>query len=74
MGRSMRLIDDWRTELHRLWTVRASLFMFVLTGGVLGLSAFSDVFNPWFFLTLNAAGYGLIGFLRLVKQVPKADV
>ncbi|WP_256474357.1 hypothetical protein [Bradyrhizobium sp. 200] len=41
----MRLIDDWQTELHRLWTVRASLFMFVLTGGV-GLSAFSDVFNP----------------------------
>jgi hypothetical protein len=74
MGRSMRLIDDWRTELHRLWTVRASLFMFVLTGAVLGLSAFSDVFNPWFFLTLNALGYGLIGFLRLVKQVPKANV
>jgi hypothetical protein len=70
----MRLIDNWRTELHRLWTVRASLFMFVLTGAVLGLSAFSDVFNPWFFLTLNAVAYGLIGFLRLVKQVPKADV
>jgi len=74
MGRSMRLIDNWRTELHRLWTVRASLFMFVLTGAVLGLSAFADVFNPWFFLTLSMGGYGLIGFLRLVKQVPKADV
>jgi hypothetical protein len=70
----MRLIDNWRSELHRLWTVRASLFMFVLTGAVLGLSAFDNIFNPWFFLALNAAGYGLIGFLRLVKQVPKADV
>jgi hypothetical protein len=70
----MRLIDNWRSELHRLWTVRASLFLFVLTGVVLGLSAFDDIFNPWFFLTLNAGGYGLIGFLRLVKQVPKADV
>jgi hypothetical protein len=70
----MRLIDDWKTELHRLWTVRVSLFMFVLTGAVLGLSAFVNVFNPWFFLILNACGYGLIGFLRLVKQVPKADV
>ena len=70
----MRLIDDWKVELHRLWTVRASLFMFVLTGAVLGLSAFADVFNPWFFLFLNLLGYGVIGFLRLVKQVPKADV
>lgn len=70
----MRLIDDWKTELHRLWTVRASLFMFVLTGAVLGLAAFVDVFNPWFFLSLSCGGYGLIGFLRLVKQVPKADI
>ncbi len=70
----MRLIDNWKAELIRLWTVRASLFMFVLTGGVLGLSAFVNVFNPWFFLLLCCLGYGLIGFLRLVKQVPKADL
>lgn len=70
----LRFIDDVWTELHRLWTVRASLFMFVLTGAVLGLSAFADVFNPWFFLVLSCGGYGLIGFLRLVKQVPKADL
>lgn len=70
----MKLIDNWKTEIHRLWSVRASLFMFVLTGAVLGLAAFVDVFNPWFFLLLSCAGYGLIGFLRLVKQVPKADV
>jgi hypothetical protein len=70
----MKLIDNWKEEIHRLWTVRASLFMFVLTGAVLGLAAFVNVFNPWFFLVLCCAGYGLIGFLRLVKQVPKADV
>lgn len=70
----MKLIDNWKEEIHRLWTVRASLFMFVLVGAVLGLSAFVTVFNPWFFLTLSCAGYGLIGFLRLVKQVPKADI
>ena len=70
----MKLIDNWKEELHRLWTVRASLFMFVLVGAVLGLSAFVTVFNPWFFLALSCAGYGLIGFLRLVKQVPKADI
>lgn len=70
----MKLIDDWKTELHRLWSVRASLFMFVLTGAVLGLSAFADVFNPWFFLALSCGGYGLIGFLRLVKQVPPANI
>ena len=70
----MRLIETWKEDFHRLWTVRVSLFMFVLTGAVLGLAAFSDVFNPWLFLALSCAGYGLIGFLRLVKQVPKADV
>lgn len=70
----LRFIDDVGVELHRLWTVRASLFMFVLTGAVLGLAAFVNVFNPWFFLALSCAGYGLIGFLRLVKQVPKADL
>lgn len=70
----MKLIDNWKDELHRLWTVRVSLFMFVLTGAVLGLAAFVDVFNPWFFLCLCCAGYGLIGYLRLVKQVPKADI
>jgi hypothetical protein len=68
------LIDDWQTDMHRLWTVRASLFMFILTGAVLGLAAFVDVFNPWFFLGLSCAGYGLIGYPRLVKQVPAADV
>lgn len=70
----MKLIDNWKEELHRLWSVRASLFMFLLVGAVLGLSAFTDVFNPWFFLFLSMTGYGLIGFLRLVKQVPKADI
>jgi hypothetical protein len=71
---SARFIDNVGTEIHRLWTVRASLFMFVLVGAVLSLSAFTDVFNPWFFLFLSMTGYGLIGFLRLVKQVPKADI
>ncbi len=70
----MRLIDDWKTELHRLWTVRVSLFMFVLTGALVALPAFADHLNPHFFLALCCASYGLIGFLRLVKQVPKADV
>lgn len=70
----MKMIDNWQTEIHRLWSVRASLFMFVLTGAVLGLAAFVDVFNPWLFLGLSCGGYGLIGFLRLVKQVPKADI
>lgn len=68
------MIDDWKAELNRLWTVRISLFMFVLTGAVLGLAAFVDVFNPWLFLGLCCGGYALIGYLRLVKQVPKADI
>lgn len=48
--------------------------MFVLTGAVVALPAFADTLNPRFLLLLCCGGYGLIGFLRLVKQVPKADL
>ncbi|MBO4228005.1 hypothetical protein [Bradyrhizobium neotropicale] len=70
----MKLIDDWKTELHRLWSVRIALFMFVLNGALLGLAGFVDVLNPYLFLALNVFGYGLLGVVRLVKQKPKAEV
>jgi hypothetical protein len=64
----MKLIDNWKVELHRLWTVRISLFFGVLNGVALGLTAFSDVFNPWFFMALNMLVYGVIALARLLKQ------
>lgn len=69
----LHLIDNARTEFNRLWSIRVGLFFFVLNGGVLGLAAFVDVFNPWLFMGLNMVGYGLIGLMRLLKQAPKSE-
>lgn len=66
------LIDNARREVHRLWTVRIAIFFGVLNGVALGLAAFVDVFNPWLFMALNIAVYGLIAIARLVKQADPA--
>jgi hypothetical protein len=70
----MRWIDDVGAEVHRLWSVRVAIFLFVFNGALLGLAAFVDVLNPWLFLGLNMIGYGALGVVRLVKQAPKVDV
>lgn len=66
----MALIDNWKSEFHRLWSMQVGLFFFVLNGAVVGLAAFSDELNPKLFLLLNMAGYGLIGLMRILKQAP----
>jgi hypothetical protein len=69
----MRLIDNWKTEIHRLWTIRIGLFFGALNGFVLGLAAFTDVFNPWLFMALNVFGWVLLVGARITKQ-PGAEV
>jgi hypothetical protein len=54
--------------------VRLALFMFILTGGVVALPALQEYLNPYLFVGISAAAWGLVGFLRLVKQVPAASV
>ena len=69
MGRSMRLIDDWRTELHRLWTIRISLAVGVFNhmAGVPG--AFTGIFDPWFMVSLGEfTNTAVIPLARLAKQ------
>lgn len=66
----MKLIDNWHIELHRLWSIRIGLFFGALNGIVLGLAAFTDVFNPWLFMGLNVLGYGLLASVRLLRQEP----
>lgn len=66
----MTLIDNWKSEFHRLWSLRVGLFFFVLNGGLVGLAAFNEVLNPVVFMGLNMLGYGLIGVMRLLKQAP----
>lgn len=70
----MKLIDDWKAEIHRLWTVRLALFMFVLTGASAALPAVQDKLNPHFFFFVSTLAWALVGYLRLVKQVPKAEL
>lgn len=66
----MKLIDNWKSEFHRLWSVRVGLVFFALNGALIGLAAFNEVLNPILFLALNMAGYVLIGAMRLLKQAP----
>lgn len=66
----LTLIDDFKTEIHRLWSLRIALFGFVLNGVALGLAAFFDVLNPWVFMGLNVLVYLVMGLTRLIKQAP----
>lgn len=64
----MRLIGDWQKRVPRLWSVQVAVFLAVLNGAVLGLAAFVDVLNPWWFLGLNVAGYAAIALARALLQ------
>jgi galactitol-specific phosphotransferase system IIC component len=69
----MCLIDNWKAELRRLWSIRLSFFFGAVNGIALGLAAFYDVLNPWLFMGLNVVVYMLLFPLaRLWKQEPKA--
>lgn len=64
----LKLIDNAKRDLHRLWTVRVALAYAVFTGVAMVLSAFVDVFNPWVLLGLSVFVCVAIVVLRLVKQ------
>lgn len=62
------MIANWRREIRRLWSIRAAVLLAVLNGGVLGLAAFVDIINPWWFLILNVVGYAAIAVVRILRQ------
>lgn len=65
----MQLVENWRVELHRLWSIRLSLAFGVFTGTAAVLGAFVDVFNPWFLLAISVVvNVALIPLARLSKQ------
>lgn len=65
------LIDDWHTEVHRLWSIRISLFYGIFAGMSAVLWAFVPVFNPWLLLGISiVVNLILIPLARLVKQQP----
>lgn len=64
----LRLIDNAKRDLHRLWSIRVALAYAVFTGTAMVLSAFIDVFNPWLLLGISVFVSVAIVVLRLVKQ------
>ncbi len=70
----LQLIEEWNTELHRLWSLRVTLFFFALNGALIGLIAFDKVLNPVLYLALNVIGYVIVGLMRLAKQAPTVKV
>ena len=64
----MKLIDNASREFHRLWSIRISLAYATFTGMAMVLSAFVDIFNPWFLLGISVFVSVAIVVLRLIKQ------
>ena len=63
------LIENWRAEFHRLWTIRLSLAVGVFNGVAAVLGAFTDIFNPWFLVVLSVfVNVAVIPLARLAKQ------
>jgi uncharacterized membrane protein len=64
----LRLIDNARRDLHRFWVNRIAIAYACFTGTAMVLSAFVDVFNPWFLLAVSIFVSIAIVVLRMVKQ------
>lgn len=65
----LRLIDDWRTEFHRLLSVQVSVTYGAFTGIACIIAAFIPVFNPWVLAGISVfVNVALIPLARLVKQ------
>lgn len=64
----MRLIDNWKAEFNRLWSIRVALAYGVFNGVALVIGAFFPVINPWLLLGIGLfVSVGII-VLRLMPQ------
>lgn len=64
-----KLIENWETELHRLWCIRYSIALAVFLAVCSVISAFDAVFNPWFLLGLAIFfNLAVLPLMRLSKQ------
>lgn len=64
----MKLIDNAKTEFHRLWVIRVALVYGAFSGVAMVLGAFVGVLNPWLLLGISEVVCIAIIVLRLVKQ------
>jgi len=65
----MKLIDNWRAELNRLWSVRIAIFMALLSAGDQVLASQQGTIPP---ITYGALSILFI-VLRLVLQQKTAN-
>lgn len=63
----MRLIDDWRAQLNRLWSVRVAILLALLPAADQILSLF-DKYIPAFWYSILSL---LIIVARVIDQTPK---
>lgn len=64
----MKLIDGWRAELNRLWTVRIALFTALLSVADQLLPAIGDYLPRWVYAGLSVA----VVVSRILQQKPAA--
>lgn len=66
----MTLIDNWRAELNRLWSVRVAILAALLASGdqILASLAGAGVISP----IVYAGLFGLLVAVRMIQQKPNA--
>lgn len=67
------LIDNWKDEIKRLWTVRVALFWGAVSGLFAVWSSFSSVIPLWLFASLSVVMSAAIAVARMLKQPGAGD-
>lgn len=62
------LIDDWKVEVQRLWSIRIALFWGAVSGLIAVWSSFSSVVPLWLFASLSVAMSAAMAAARMLKQ------
>lgn len=60
----MKLIDNWRAELNRLWVIRWAIVGMLVSAADQVLTAFQMYIPPWVY----GVGMGIVIVVRLVSQ------
>jgi hypothetical protein len=63
-----RMIDDWRSALKRLWSIRVALFWGAVSGLYAAWPSFQDVIPAPVFAAVSAIMSAAIVGARLTKQ------
>jgi hypothetical protein len=71
--RELTLIDDWRAQVRRLWSIRIALFWGGLSGLIAVWSAFSEVIPLWLYASVGVIANVAIVGARVTKQPGATD-